>query len=106
VELLETAATLYNIRIPNYSEDRNIRWLVEETGGEVLDVLDPASLKAALEKAMVRLRMQYTLGSSWWLIENSPGEMDYQRIVKMGIPFSTKIPLKVKTRFSESLSTM
>jgi Ca-activated chloride channel homolog len=62
VELLETATTLHNIRIPNDREDMDIRELAEETGGEVLEVEGPTSLKAALDNAIVRLRMQYTLG--------------------------------------------
>jgi Ca-activated chloride channel homolog len=63
-ELLETATTLYNIRIPSDREDTDIRQLAEESGGEVLDVQGTTSIKAALEQAIVRLRMQYTLGFS------------------------------------------
>jgi Ca-activated chloride channel homolog len=63
-ELLETATTLYNIRIPSDREDTDIRQLAEETGGEVLDVQGTTSIKAALEQAIIRLRMQYTLGFS------------------------------------------
>lgn len=70
-ELLETATTLYNLAVqPDLGEDavrtrrqiEEIKQLAVETGGEALDVGDPASIKAILEKAIDRLRTQYTLG--------------------------------------------
>jgi Ca-activated chloride channel homolog len=66
VELIETATTLYDIKIsadfPFIAEDPGIRWLAEESGGEVLDVRGATSLKTALENATTQLRMQYTIG--------------------------------------------
>jgi VWFA-related protein len=62
VALYETATTLYSIKIPNPREDSDIRLLAEESGGEVLEVNGSTSLKTALEEAIDRLRMQYTLG--------------------------------------------
>jgi Ca-activated chloride channel homolog len=68
-ELLETATTLYNIAIrPSLPEDKSvsiideIKQLAIDTGGEAMDVKEPSSIKAILEKAIVSLRMQYTLG--------------------------------------------
>jgi Ca-activated chloride channel homolog len=71
-QLLETATTLYNIRTPGDTPGfwgggcsqahADIRMLAEETGGQVLDVRDPTSMQAALEKAITDLRMQYTIG--------------------------------------------
>lgn len=72
VALLEKATTLYNIRTPGdnvggyagecHKSDLQIQQLAADSGGEVLDAQQPASLQAALEKAISRLRMQYTLG--------------------------------------------
>jgi Ca-activated chloride channel homolog len=80
-ELLETATTLYNIAIrpifpegfgpsglqqEKYSqilhEIEEIKQLAKETGGDAMDVAEPSSIKTIMEKAINRLRMQYTLG--------------------------------------------
>ena len=69
-ELLESATTLYNIVTTSHHTElalfkdaiQEIQRLAEETGGEIYDVQGSTSLKAALEKAILRLRMQYTLG--------------------------------------------
>ena len=72
-ELLETATTLYNVVTPSSETEESpfckesnpmIQHLAEETGGEVLNLQGSTSIKAALEKIMFRLRMQYTLGFS------------------------------------------
>jgi VWFA-related protein len=66
-ELLETATTLYDLRISGMTldePDRAIKQMAKETGGEVFDVDGATSLKAALEKAVLGLRMEYTLGFS------------------------------------------
>lgn len=77
-EVLESPATLYSIRTPgnNYAANsrvsdpachdsiRMVRRLAEETGGQILDLKDSASLQEALEKAISDLRLQYTLGFS------------------------------------------
>jgi Ca-activated chloride channel homolog len=70
VELLESATTLFNIRVSEGDDrfhsisesDSDVKQLAEQTGGEVLTVLEPASLKTALENAISNLRMQCTLG--------------------------------------------
>jgi VWFA-related protein len=67
-ELLETATTLYNLRttddpaLDRWESPSAIKRFTEETGGQVLDVLGPTSLKSALEKAVTNFRTQYTLG--------------------------------------------
>jgi Ca-activated chloride channel family protein len=64
IQLLETATTLYSIKI-GVDESESVRavmQLAEKTGGEVMGVKGPTSLKASLEKAMLRFRLQYTLG--------------------------------------------
>ena len=73
-ELMETSTTLYNILIQapgrrmRYWEEEEesvkIQKLAKETGGDVLNVQEPASIKAALEQAFFRLRTQYTIGFS------------------------------------------
>jgi VWFA-related protein len=67
---LEAAATMYSIRTPGlWRSDSNIcvdpevvQKLAEDTGGELVDTLTWTSLPEALEKAILRLRKQYTLG--------------------------------------------
>jgi Ca-activated chloride channel family protein len=76
-ELLETATTLYNIKTPadfgppmfwqenrkNYNESNpEVRRMAKETGGEVLDMQTGISIRAALERIVSNLRLQYTLG--------------------------------------------
>ena len=79
-ELLESSTTLYSIVIgssesPSLNEydpftkinvckesDSTLRRIVRETGGEIFEVQGKMSGKAALENAISRLRMQYTLG--------------------------------------------
>ena len=65
VELLETFSVLFNIRIGNtFNSESNskIMGLVEETGGEVLNVDGSMTLKDAMEMAITKIRMQYTVG--------------------------------------------
>jgi VWFA-related protein len=76
-ELLETATTLYSIKTPadigfgmfgdenikNYNESNTaVRRMAAETGGEVLDMQTGISIRAALEKIISNLRLQYTIG--------------------------------------------
>jgi Ca-activated chloride channel homolog len=69
-ELLESSITLYNIVTPSphtelpYCSRSNpfIQKIAADSGGEVMDVTGPMSLKGALEKTISSLRMQYTLG--------------------------------------------
>jgi Ca-activated chloride channel homolog len=71
VELLESSTTLFNIRILSdwirsldycLESDKAIKRFADQTGGEMLIVSEPMSLKAALEKLISSFRMQYTLG--------------------------------------------
>jgi hypothetical protein len=69
-ELLESSITLYNIVTPSphtesaYCSRSNplIQKIATDTGGEVMNVTGPMSLKGALEKTISSLRMQHTLG--------------------------------------------
>jgi hypothetical protein len=69
-ESLETATTLYNIVTPSMhtnmpfcrQSNPEVQRTAKETGGEVMDVQGPMSLKGALEKTISSLRMRYTLG--------------------------------------------
>ncbi len=78
VELLDAAATLYDVRAPGdtqgvsqcFKEDADVKQLARETGGDVIDVQRPTSLQAGMEKAISNLRMQYTLGFN----PSAPGE--------------------------------
>jgi VWFA-related protein len=63
--MLEASATLYGIKTSGdscASSSDEIKWLASETGGEILDAKTATSLRAAMEKAVSRLRLQYTLG--------------------------------------------
>lgn len=67
--LLESATILYDIvfvpsesNSPHSKSDSAVREMAEETGGEVIEIKAPLSVTAALENAITRLRMQYTLG--------------------------------------------
>jgi Ca-activated chloride channel homolog len=71
IELLENAVTMFDIAIssgfgplPGSMGDiaKEIGDLAEITGGEVINVNRSKSLKEALEDAILKLRMQYTLG--------------------------------------------
>jgi hypothetical protein len=70
VELLESATTLFNIRVSgaesgfNYisESDLAVKQLAEQTGSEVLNANEPASLKTAMENAISNLLKQITLG--------------------------------------------
>ncbi len=67
---LEAAATLYSIRTPGegqqeafcFDSNLKVKQIAEDTGGELIDIRSWASLQEALERAVVNLRMQYTLG--------------------------------------------
>jgi VWFA-related protein len=67
-ELLETGTVLYNIRTPGaeggmcIEPDAEVQKMVELTGGEVLNVNSPTGLPSALEKVIINLRKQFTLG--------------------------------------------
>jgi VWFA-related protein len=69
-ELLESATTLYNIVTPSPETEwppcvvtnAAMQRIAVESGGEVMDVRSSMSLKSALESAISRIRMQYTLG--------------------------------------------
>jgi hypothetical protein len=67
--LLESSTILCDIVfVPSESNsshsksDSAVREMAEETGGEVIEIKAPLSVTAALENAITRLRMQYTLG--------------------------------------------
>ncbi len=60
-ELLEDAITLFSI-VTSGGMSGSIGGLAEETGGESIFVNSSKSLKEALEDAILKLRMQYTLG--------------------------------------------
>jgi VWFA-related protein len=67
--LLESSTILCDIVfVPSESKsshsksDSAVREMAEETGGEVIEIKAPLSVTAALENAITRLRMQYTLG--------------------------------------------
>jgi hypothetical protein len=67
--LLESSTILCNaVFVPSESKsswsksDSAIREMVEETGGEVIELKRPLSTTAALENAITNLKMQYTLG--------------------------------------------
>lgn len=65
-------ASLYNLKIPRYNPFAslrpiipglvNIRKVAEETGGEIFDVPDAASLEAVFHAMLQRIRTRYTLG--------------------------------------------
>jgi VWFA-related protein len=82
-ELLETATTLYNLRIPSNFDDSDIQKLVEETGGDEIGVDGQATLKEGLESLITQFRMQYTIGF------NPPKEGD-----KKGSPVFHKLFVK------------
>jgi Ca-activated chloride channel homolog len=95
-ELLETATTLYSIVTPS-PETSSPRCLVtnpalkgisEETGGEATDLQGWMSLKGALERAISRIRMQYTLGFS----PADPGERGTYHKLKIRFANENRCP--------------
>jgi Ca-activated chloride channel homolog len=68
MELLESNTTLFNIRVTDSGyassgpSDHDVIKLAEETGTEVLNAHDPASLKTAMENTISNLRKRITLG--------------------------------------------
>lgn len=73
-ELIASDAVLYNLKIPGYNPPGtmlhaamekglvNIRKVMEQTGGEVFDVLDVAHLDAVFRALIERIKTRYTLG--------------------------------------------
>lgn len=69
-EALKAGATVYSIQTPSDipanmdtpDSMKKIRWIAEETGGEQVRIDSPAALQGVLEKAILNLRLQYTLG--------------------------------------------
>jgi len=68
VELLESSTSLYSIKTKGNTKPdclkshRAIQNLAEQTGSEVIEADAPGSLQASLEKAISKIRMQYTIG--------------------------------------------
>lgn len=102
VEMLETSATLYSIRIPKgdsvivrrgslnsaddwCSESNNaVKSITEETGGALLTVGASSSLQKSLETAILNLRHRYTLGFN----PKNPGKKgSFHRVaVRLAVP--------------------
>jgi Ca-activated chloride channel family protein len=109
-ELLETATTLYNIKTPadfgppmfwpenrkNFNESNpEVRMMAQETGGEVLDMQSGMSIRAALERIISNLRLQYTIGFN----PSDPGEKGVFRRLAVKFASADRCPgCQVRTR--------
>ena len=120
-EVLESAATLYSIRIPigdialsgpgpgntgNGCSESNetVKTIAGESGGDLLEVGASSSLQRSLEKAILNLRCRYTLGFN----PSNPGRDGsfHKLVVRLAAPDRCpECQLLVRSGYSTGIST-
>jgi VWFA-related protein len=92
-EILEADASLYNLKIPgdnpkNLKSNLDVEKIVEEAGGEVVDVKAKETLISTLSELIQRVRTRYTLG--YYRSASCAGDKEHRIDVRLAPSFGSK----------------